>query len=194
MEGRFDDDASLVFTYGQTGGINIPAGSSRALFSIRIAPSADNGAAGNFGKRELVNRMQLKLKALGVTTTSSNTNYLVRAYLNAIPSRQVLWGPPTAFEPGTGNSSLAQIADYRTIGTVGVSGGEITGGFLSAGTDSISLENVRDLGNSILGGGGSSAETGVYPDGPDTITVVVTNLSSASASFTGRLSWTEAQT
>jgi len=195
MEGRFDDDASLVFTYGQTGGINIPANTSRALFSIRIAPSVDNGVAGNFGKRELVNRMQLKLKSLGVTTTSSSTNYLVRLYLNAIPSRQVLWGSPTAFEPGTGNSSLAQIADYRTVGTVGVAGGEVTGGFLSQGTDSISLENVRDLGNSILGGGGASAESGIYPDGPDTITVVVTNLSSSgSASFQGRLSWTEAQT
>jgi hypothetical protein len=193
MDGRFDDDASLVFTYGQTGGVNIPANGSRALFSIRLAPSVDNGAAGNFGRRELVNRMQLKLKTLGVTTTSSNTNYLVRIYLNALPSRQVTWGPPTAFEPGTGNSSLAQIADYRTIGTVGVAGGEVTGGFLSQGTDSIELNNVRDLGNSILGGGGPSAESGVFPDGPDTITVVVTNLSTSSASFTGRLSWTEAQ-
>jgi hypothetical protein len=193
MDGQFDDDASLVFTYGQTGEINIPANSSRALFSIRLAPSVDNGAAGNFGRREIINRMQLKLKALGVTTTSSTTNYLVRVYLNAVPSRQVLWGSPTAFEPGTGNSSLAQIADYRTIGTVGVAGGEITGGFLSAGTDSIDLSNVRDLGNAILGGGGPSAETGIYPDGPDTITIVVSNLGTNSASFRGRLSWTEAQ-
>jgi hypothetical protein len=193
MDGRFDDDASLVFTYGQTGGTNIPGGASRALFSIRLAPSVDNGTAANFGRRELINRMQLKLNAVGVTTSSANTNYLVRVYLNALPSRQAFWGPPTAFEPGTGNSSLAQIADYQSIGTVGVSGGEITGGFLSSGTDSISLANVRDLGNAILGGGGPSAETGIYPDGPDTITVVVTNLSTTAASFTGRLSWTEAQ-
>jgi hypothetical protein len=193
MDGRFDEDASLVFTYGQTGGTNIPAGASRALFSIRLAPSVDNGTAANFGRRELINRMQLKLNALGVTTTSNNTNYLVRIYLNALPSRQAFWGSPTAFEPGTGNSSLAQIADYRTIGNVNVAGGEIVGGFLSQGTDSISLKDLRDLGNSILGGGGPSAETGIYPDGPDTITVVVSNLSTAAASFTGRLSWTEAQ-
>ena len=193
MDGLFDDDASLVFTYGQIGAVGIPAGQSRALFSIRLAPSVDNGVAANFGQRELINRMQLKLNAVGVTTTSSTTNYLVRVYLNAIPSRQTTWGSPTAFEPGTGNSSLAQIADYRIIGTVGVAGGEVTGGFLSAGTDSISLLNVRDLGNSILGGGGSSAETGIYPDGPDTITIVVTNLGTTSASFQGRLSWTEAQ-
>jgi hypothetical protein len=193
MDGLFDDDASLVFTYGQIGAVGIPAGQSRALFSIRLAPSVDNGVAANFGQREIINRMQLKLNAVGVTTTSATTNYLVRVYLNAIPSRTTTWGSPTAFEPGTGNSSLAQIADYRIIGTVGVSGGEITGGFLSAGTDSISLSNVRDLGNCILGGGGPSAESGIYPDGPDTITIVVTNLGTTSASFQGRLSWTEAQ-
>ena len=194
MDGRFDDDASLVFTYGQLNAVTIPARGSRALFSIRLAPSVDNGTGASFGQRELVNRMQLKLNALGVSTSSTSTNYLVRVYLNAIPSRQALWGPPTAFEPGTGNSSLAQIADYSTIGTVSVAGGEITGGFLSSGTDSISLANVRDLGNAILGGGGPSAETGVYPDGPDTITIVVTNLgTSGNAAFQGRLSWTEAQ-
>ena len=193
MDGRFDDDASLVFTYGQVNQIGVPARGSRALFSIRLAPSVDNGLGANFGQRELVNRMQLKLNSLDVTTTSQNTNYIVRLYLNSRPSRTTNWGPPTAFEPGTANSSLAQIADYSTIGTVIVSGGEITGGFLSAGTDSISLANVRDLGNSILGGGGASAESGIYPDGPDTITVVVTNLANQSANFSGRLSWTEAQ-
>jgi hypothetical protein len=193
MDGQYDDDASLVFTYGQTGGVNIPANGSRALFSIRLAPSVDNGTSANFGRRELINRMQLKLNTLGVSTASSGINYLVRIYLNALPSRQVAWGLPTAFEPGTGNSSLAQIADYRILGTVNVSGGEIVGGFLSQGTDSIVLADLRDLGNAILGGGGAFSDTGIYPDGPDTITVVVTNLSSTQAGFTGRLSWTEAQ-
>jgi hypothetical protein len=193
MDGRFDEDASLIFTYGQTGALSIPSGQSRALFSIRLAPSVDSGISSFFGQRELVNRMQLKLNTLGVTTRSTGTNYLVRAYLNALPSRPVEWGLPTAFEPGVGNSSLAQIADYRALGTVVVSGGEITGGFLSQGTDSIALEKLRDLGNSILGGGKTTSNTGIYPDGPDTITIVVTNLSTSSADFSGRLSWTEAQ-
>jgi hypothetical protein len=194
MDGQYDDDASLVFTYGQTNGINIPARASRALFSIRLAPSIDNGTSANFGQRELINRMQLKLNTIGVSTASSGLNYLVRLYLNAVPSRTVSWGLPTAFEPGTGNSSLAQIADYSTIGVVGVSGGEIVGGFLSQGTDSIFLADLRDLGNCILGGGGENSQTGFYPDGPDTITVVVTNLgTSGTAGFLGRLSWTEAQ-
>lgn len=193
MDGRFDDDASLIFTYGQTGTMSILANQSRALFAIRLAPSVDNGIAANFGQRELINRMQLKLLNLGVTTTNSGTNYLVRAYLNAVPSSETTWRPPNFFETGTDNSSYAQIADYRPLGNVSVTGGEIVGGFLSQGTDSIDLTRLRDLGNSILGGGIATSGTGIYPDGPDTLTIVVTNLSTSTASFTGRISWTEAQ-
>jgi hypothetical protein len=193
MDGRFDDDASLIFTYGQTGTVSIPANQSRALFSIRLAPSVDSGVGAFFGQRELINRMQLKLRNLGVTTSSTNTNYLVRAYLNAIPSSASPWTVPNFSEAGTANSSLAQIADYRSLNNVTTYGGEITGGFLSQGTDSIELTSLRDLGNSVLGGGGANSNTGIYPDGPDTITIVVTNLSSQTASFSGRLSWTEAQ-
>jgi hypothetical protein len=137
--------------------------------------------------------MQLKLLNLGVTTTNSGTNYLVRAYLNAVPSIGGTWRAPNFQETGTDNSSYAQIVDYRAVGNVSISGGEIVGGFLSQGTDSIDLVKLRDLGNCILGGGGSSSETGIYPDGPDTLTIVVTNLSGSTASFSGRISWTEAQ-
>jgi hypothetical protein len=195
MDGRFDEDNSLIFTYGQTRVVSISPGESKALFAVRLAPSADNGVGAFFGQRELINRMQLKLTDLGVSTRSSSTNYLVRAYLNAIPSVAATWTIPNFSDAGTANSSLAQIADYSTNGNVTVSGGEITGGFLSQGTDSISLRTLRDLGNSILGGGGSSSRTGIYPDGPDVLTIVVTNTSSGStpADFTGRLSWTEAQ-
>lgn len=193
MDGRFDDDASLIFTYGQTGTVSIGAGQSRAIFAIRVAPSVDNGIAANFGQRELINRAQLKLLNLGVTTTNPGTNYLVRAYLNCVPSIATTWRAPNFFETGTDNSSFAQIADYRASGAVIISGGEIVGGFLSQGTDSIDLTRLRDLGNSILGGGGANSDTGIYPDGPDTLTIVVTNLSGSTGSFTGRISWTEAQ-
>jgi hypothetical protein len=194
MDGRFDEDNSLIFTYGQTRTVSINAGQSKALFAIRLAPSADNGVGAFFGQRELINRMQLKLSELGVSTSSSGTNYLVRAYLNAMPSVAATWTIPNFADAGTANSSLAQIADYSVNGNVTVSGGEVTGGFLSQGTDSISLRTLRDLGNSILGGGSSSSRTGIYPDGPDVLTIVVTNLAtSGSATFSGRLSWTEAQ-
>lgn len=193
MDGRYDDDKSLIFTYGQTGFTTIPANSSRALFSIRVAPSVDNGLPGFFGERELVNRMQLVLRSLDVSTSSGNANYLVRAYLNAIPTGTQAWTNAVGNVTGIVNSSLSQIADYGSSGTT-VYGGEVTAGFFSQGTSSIDLSAVRDLGNAILGGGTSVSNTGIYPDGPDTLTIVITNLStSQSLSALGRLSWTEAQ-
>lgn len=194
MDGRYDDDKSLIFTYGQTSATTIPAGQSRALFSIRVSPSADNGIAANFGQRDLINRMQLKLNALDVSTRTSGANYLVRAFLNAIPSTGATWLTPTEGSTTVSNSSLSQIAVYPSASNVTVTGGEVTGGFLSSGTNSIDLTSLRDLGNSILGGGSTSSNSQIYPDGPDTLTIVVTNLgTSGSIDILGRLSWTEAQ-
>ena len=193
MDGGYDDDKSLIFTYGMTTPTVIPAGASRALFAIRVAPSADNGIAASFGQRDLINRMQLKLNSLDVSTRSASSNYLVRAFLNAVPSTGATWTTPTENAAGIANSSLSQIAVYPTGSSVTVTGGEITGGFLSQGTDSIDFTNLRDLGNSILGGGSTSSATQLYPDGPDTLTIVVTNLGTSSIDILGRLSWTEAQ-
>jgi len=199
MDGRFDDDKSLLFTYGQRTTTAIAGNStpvSKALFSIRVAPSVDNGVPSEFGARELINRMQLILRALDITTKAATSNLLVTAVLNGVPNlgggsqiwRNVVQGVTTET-----NSSLAQIADYSG-GSVTISGGEITGGFFVNSTTSISLENVRDLGNAILGGGTTSPTSNIYPDGPDVLTVVVTNLATTgSQDVYGRLSWTEAQ-
>ena len=194
MDGRFDDDKSLVFTYGQSTATTIAQSTSRALFSIRVAPSVDNGTVGIFGARELVNRMQLTLRALDITTSTSGANLLVRAFLNGTPSSSTTWTNAVGNVAGVVNSSLAQIADYGG-GSTTVSGGEVTAGFfVGTGSVSIDLTQVRDLGNSVLGGGGATSNTQIYPDGPDTLTIVVTNLSTTtSAVVFGRLSWTEAQ-
>ena len=195
MDGRFDDDKSLVFTYGQTTSQNITSGASRALFSIRVAPSVDNGQIAAFGARDLINRMQLALKALDITAIpgSGNANLLVTAVLNGVPSTTTAWTNAVGNVAGIQNSSLAQIAAY-TGGNTSVSGGEVTGGFfVGGGAQSVDLSNVRDLGNSILGGGGTNSNTQIYPDGPDTLTIVVTNLASQTCAVFGRLSWTEAQ-
>jgi hypothetical protein len=196
MDGRFDDDKSLVFVYGQSNPVAIGASSTRALFSIRVAPSVDNGISAGFGSRELINRMQLTLRALDVAAipVSGNANLLVQAFLNSTPSSATTWTNAVGNISGRINSSLAQIADYAGITTTTVSGGEVTAGFfVGSGANSIDLSQVRDLGNSILGGGGTTANTQIYPDGPDTLTIVVTNLTAQSCSVFGRLSWTEAQ-
>jgi hypothetical protein len=192
MDGRFDDDKSLVFTFGTPSATTVAAGASIALMTIRVAPSVDNGQIGNFGAREVINRMQLKLDSFGFVQTGTSQPLLVTLVLNGTPSTSTVWtnavGNATAQ-----NSSLAQIASYAG-GTTTISGGEVAGGFFTGGvTDRIDLTEVRDLGNSILGGGGPNANTNVYPDGPDTMTILVRNLGSGSATVFGRLGWTEAQ-
>ena len=92
----------------------------------------------------------------------------------------------------TPNSSLAQIADYSALNYL-IQGGEVTGGFFTSSTASIDLASVRDIGNAVLGGGTNYSNNQVYPDGPDTITIVVTNVGTAPQSVLGRISWTEAQ-
>jgi len=194
MDGRYDDDKSLVFTYGQASPVSIASSASRALFSIRVAPSVDSGISAVFGARELTNRMQLILRTLDVSIVGIQTaNVLVRAYINGTPSSATAWTNVVNNAAGVVNSSLAQIADYAG-GTTTVTGGEVTGGFWVAGTGSIDISNVRDLGNCVLGGGGANSNTQIYPDGPDVLTIVATNYTpGTTVQLQGRIGWTEAQ-
>jgi len=190
MDGRFDDDKSLIFTYGTTSVATIAAGAANAILSIRLAPSVDNGQIGAFGAREVINRMQLKLDSLGLTFTGTAQPLLVTAVLNGTPSAATAWTNAVA-GAAVQNSSLAQVATHGA--TVTVSGGEVAGGFFVQGTEILDMRSVRDLGNSILGGGGANSNANIYPDGPDTLTIVVRNLGAANATVFTRLGWTEAQ-
>ena len=194
MEGKFDDDKSLIFSFGQKNPTSIAPGARVALLAIRVAPSVDNGIAATFGARDLVNRMQLKLQSLGVSIRGSVTsNILVEAFLNPIISSNTTWTNAVGNVSGVVNSSLAQIADFAG-GSTTITGGESTFAEFSVGTSTVDLSNVRDLGNSILGGGASTSNTQIYPDGPDVIVIAVSNIqASGSIAVTGRVSWTEAQ-
>mgnify|MGYP003340535534 FL=1 len=185
------------FTYGQRTPTVLASNTERALFSIRVAPSIDNGQTGAFGARELVNRMQLTLRSLDLSLSpvgiiTSYSNVLVRAYINATPSSATAWTNAVGGVAGLQNSSLAQVADYSGGSTI-VSGGEVTAGFFASATQSIDLTNVRDLGNCILGGGGANSNVQIYPDGPDVLTITATNVGPTPVQVFGRISWTEAQ-
>jgi len=189
MDGRFDDDKSLIFTYGTTTGIAVGQNSNNVLLSIRVAPSCDNGTIGAFGARDIINRMQLTLKAIDFFT---DRPLLVTCVLNGTVSAATTWQNAVGNAANVVNSSLSQIAPHGANTTV--TGGEVCAGyFLNTGAGSLDLSNVRDLGNSILGGGGTAANTQFYPDGPDVLHVVVRNVGTGSASVFARLSWTEAQ-
>ena len=197
MDGRFDDDKSFVFTYGETTDQQVPIGATYALISIRVAPSVDNGITGPFGSKELINRMQLVLRQLDVMTTGQ---FLVSLRLNCEP--RSFGGNPGVFAtPEVGSSSLSQICDHS--GNVGPVGGETIYGFYAVNSSGSSnyetiqqdLNIVRDLGTSILGGGYTNTANvlGTYPDGPDVVTIVARNIGRLPANIQTRLCWTEAQ-
>ena len=193
MDGGYDDDKSLVFTYGQKSSVSIAAGETRSLFAIRIAPSVDNGIVSEFGGREIVNRMQLILRSLDVSARATG-NFLVRAVLNGIPAAGTQeWTDAIGGVGAQSNSSLAQIADFSAR-DIPIFGGEVVAGYYVSGTGSLDLSLVRELGNSVLGGGSKRINEQIYPDGPDVLTIIVTNVAtSGTGNILGRISWTEAQ-
>ena len=200
MDGRFDDDKSLIFNYGQTTAVATSSTSPVCLLAIRIGPSVDNGQTGLLGSKEIINRMQLQLDSLGVVTTGNT--YLINLILNGYSTGAFVgtgkdFRAPIQQANGT-TSSLAQVA-VNTTGAVSVFGGEsVAAAYCAAGTVSdLDLSGVRDLGNSILGGGTSNliptTAAGFYPDGPDILYVVAQAVSATAGTILARLSWKEAQ-
>jgi len=190
MDGRYDDDKSFVFSTPSTSSLTIAPGVTNAVLSLRLAPSVDSGVVGLLGQREVINTMQLTLRQMDVFT---NGNFLVRLVLNGIVDPGDTW--QTAGAP-----SLSQVC-YHPTGR-SVRGGDLIYAFFvnNGGSGTVysatqqDLNLVRDLGNSINGGGTTnSAGSQVFPDGPDVVTIVVTSLNAAAQQIFSRLSWTEAQ-
>lgn len=205
MDGRYDDDKSFVFTVGMNRNLAIVNGVTRPMLAIRIAPSADSGNGRNFGIRELVNRMQLVLDSIGV---SSNGQFLVEGILNpsSITSGGITF--PTDWQTvRVGSGSLAQVIFFDGTGsyqtTAATATGTVNGGdkifsfYTELGSNysvtTSDLSRVRDLGTSILSGDGS-ASAPCYPNGPDMLVIVARNIeTTGTKNIACRISWTEAQ-
>ena len=173
------------------------------LLSLRLAPSVDNGVPGALGSREIINRMQLALKTLDVVCTHEVTIQLV---LNPTLDNFTFVNAPTP--------SLSQVVYHNITDTV--TGGlpifafktqngqtivNSTSTKRQAQISEIDLAAIGELGNSILGG------DGVFPDGPDVITIVArfagdaeevsdggdADTGAAPFELSTRLSWAESQ-
>jgi hypothetical protein len=196
MDGRYDDDKSYVFIAGMTTSLtNIATSKIQPLISLRLGPSVDNGVVGLLGQRELINRAQLILRGMGAFTSGA-------AYLMTLRLNPVFTGSTTfqsvSLAIGSGSPSLAQVAIHAAADTIVAGTGEQIFGFFSnsAGVTTQDLSAVRDLGNSILGGGTSlsipTTRLNRYPDGPDIITLCAQPLG-ATNTINARITWTEAQ-
>ena len=198
MDGRLDDDRAYVYTVGTKLRRSIGTGGNktRSVLALRLAPSVDNGIIGNFSTRELINRMQLVLRSMDVL---SEGQFFVELVLNPIPTASVSWIP-------VGGTSLAQYSNMDGLSSVDFIGGEVIYGFYAGGAtdnavpESYSLSAVKEISNSILGGGtndyansSSPNPTGIFPDGPEVVGIRVTNIGGSSAKIDARISWTEAQ-
>ena len=192
MDGEFNDDKSLVFNYGTTTPVSIAPGATAPILAIRIAPSADNNTTGLLGVKETINRMQLQLTDLAVVASGT---VLVNLILNGIATGFTGQFGPVAIGNNV-SSSLAQVA-VNTSGTATLGGGESATALYASGVQSIDLARVRDLGNSIGGGGITNVvpttQAGVYPDGPDILYITATNTTASAVTVLGRINWKEAQ-
>jgi hypothetical protein len=200
MDGQFNDDKSLIFNFGNPIQMTTTTSITQVtpILAIRIAPSVSNGQTGLLGAQEIINRMQLQLFELGIYATGP---LLVNLVLNGYPDTAFSianWRTPTTQGGGAYTSSLAQVAT-NTTNTVKMIGGEsVAAAFTNSnGQTTLDLSGVRDLGNSILGGGTATtvptsyAQT--YPDGPDILYVCVTPLTATAITLSARLSWKEAK-
>lgn len=162
------------------------------LISIRLAPSVDNSKPGALGAREVLNRMQLILKNVGLLTTHDceiklllNGSIDNRTWTRVTPpslSQLVYHAKGDNIDGGT------QIFNFRIPG-----GSPGTTGKRTATSSTYDLEELVTLGNSILGG------DAIYPDGPDLLTIAasildLSDISSISPfTVTARVTWTESQ-
>ena len=110
-DGGFDEDRGYIFSYVEKG-ITVET-ENQTAFLIRLAPSVSNALVGDLGERELLNRAQLLLQSLEITSDSSNGSIVVEGILNprnypANPSA-VSWTELTGVAQG-GQPSFAQIA------------------------------------------------------------------------------------
>jgi hypothetical protein len=113
IDGQFDSDRGYIFNYNATG---ISASTTTSTtFLIRLAPSVSNAQTGDLGVRELLNRAQMLLESISVTSDSVSGGgaIVIQGVLNPInyPSdpNLITWTGLNTAAAG-GQPSFAQIA------------------------------------------------------------------------------------
>jgi hypothetical protein len=66
IDGNFDSDRGYIFSYASTG--NSIDTTKKTVFLIRLAPSVSNAVTGDLGEKELLNRAQLLLTSISITS------------------------------------------------------------------------------------------------------------------------------
>ena len=115
-DGGFDEDRGYIFSYAEKG-ITIST-TFQTAFLIRLAPSVSNAVVGDLGDRELLNRAQMLLTGLEVTSESGDGAIVVEGIINPqnYPLNPALigWTGLSGLAQG-GQPSFAQVASGAGI-------------------------------------------------------------------------------
>ena len=115
-DGGFDEDRGYIFNYAETG-IEIST-TKQTAFLIRLAPSVSNALIGDLGERELLNRAQLLLQSLEVTSDTGAGGIVVEGVLNPqnypLNPDDIGWSGLSSVAQG-GQPSFAQIASGGSV-------------------------------------------------------------------------------
>ena len=114
-DGNFDEDRGYLFSYASTG-LSLTT-TKQTVFLLRLAPSVSNALTGDLGDRDLLNRAQLLLDGVEITTdipaAGVNGQLVVQGVLNPqnypIDPADIGWGDLKGPAQG-GQPSFAQIA------------------------------------------------------------------------------------
>ena len=116
-DGGFDEDRGYIFSYAESG-LEVST-TKKTAFMIRLAPSVSNAIIGDLGERELLNRAQLLLQGLEITSdgqaggTPIDGGIVVEGILNPqnypLNPADVGWEGLSGVAQG-GQPSFAQIA------------------------------------------------------------------------------------
>jgi hypothetical protein len=175
-----------------SGGDTVDVSSMIPLVSLRLAPSVDNNLIGAVGERDIINRMQLKLNELGISIShDARISVILNGALSNIAYQNV--GSPSLSQY-VAHASGDTIQEGTTIYQFRASGGAIgTNGERTVSSQTFDLTRLIDMGNSVLGG------DGVFPNGPDIITICASALDTTTVNGTApfqvssRISWSESQ-
>jgi len=186
MDGSFDTDRGYFFNFSNSYTTAITSGSEIPIFLLRLAPSVSNGIVGNLGDRDLMNRAQILLQKLEVT---SDKTVNITGTLNPLGFSGITWTNVNSATLG-GQPSFTQVSNAFTYTASSAGGGERILSTISAGgaTNVIDLTALKELSGAVIGG------PNFFPDGSDTLAIFAKNVdSSSTARVLINLFWAEAQ-
>jgi len=185
MDGQFDQDRGYFFNYSNTN-IVLTASQTRPAFAIRLAPSVSNGITGDIGARELVNRAQILLQKLEITSdkTVNTVGILNPTGVTFDPTQ---WVNVNTVANGS-QPSFAQIYPGNLIQGAALPGERIFSTIVQTNNqNNLDLSGLKEMSNSVIGGNQQ------FPDGPDVLLITITNITQQSAIVQANLFWGEAQ-